>query len=125
MVEHRDVFKLPHLPGQNGFDVFPVDLNVLFPTGDVVSLGILLDHQAHGFQIRCGFVKLLGHGQDQVIPDDALRVPADKLQIVLGGLPLGNVGVDGVDPSGQTAAALDVGLLHHQNAQVRAAVMAA
>ena len=115
MIEDLDIRISGDFLRQEWFDVLSVDPDIMPAAGGVGTIRVFLDHQPHFFQVLHGIMKAFGHCQDQIIPDDLLRVPADKRQIILRSLPFSQPGIERVYAGGQTAGALNICLFCHQD----------
>ena len=118
MVQHFDIPISANFGGQKGFDVLAVDLNILPAPSHIFPVFILQDHKTHPFEVCCGHVEALSHGEHKIVPNDFLRVPAYKFEIVTGCLPLGYISVKRVHTCRQTAGTFDICLLCDQNTNV-------
>ena len=115
MVENGDIGVAADFFGQNGFDVLPVDPDVIAAAGGIGAVRIFLNDQAHFFQVRHRIMKAFGHCQDQILTDDLLCIPTYKRQIVLRGLTVSQPGVEGIDTGRKTAGTLYIRLFRHQD----------
>ena len=126
VVRDVDVFQHRHIGltgcfGQQGLDVFAVDLHIPGTAGGIAAVRIFQKYQTELFQCFGGFIQTLCHGQQQVAPDDAFGVLPGVVYIVLRGVAGVDVGVDGVDPGGKASAAGKTGLFCDQNRKTAAA----
>ncbi len=117
MVEYLNIFRPIDRLGQERFDVFPVDFDVPLSPEGIGSRLILQNDQAQFFQLTNDTVEPLSHRQYQIVPNNARRVPADVLQIVLRRFSCRDIGVDGVHTCCKAAAAPDVGFFCDQHRQ--------
>lgn len=118
VVEHGDVALLAHPLGQERLDVLAVDLDVAPAARDVVARFILEDHKAAMLEIFGDSVDRLRDRHHEVIADDALGISACILDVVGRRVAVRDVGVECIDAGCETAAALDIGLLNDEHAQV-------
>ena len=115
MIEDRDIGVSSDFLCQEGFDVLAVDLDIVPAAAGIRPVRVLLDHQAHFFQVRHCIMKAFGHCQDQILTDDLLCIPTYKRQIVLRGLTVSQPGVEGIDTGRKTAGTLYIRLFRHQD----------
>ena len=121
MVDDLDAIELLDGVGQDGLDIFAVDLDVARAAGDVFTLFVLQNDQSQVFQLPGDFVEAFGHGEEQVFPDDAGCVFLGVVDVELRRMALGDIGIQGIDAGCQTAAAADIGLFGDDHGRIRQA----
>ena len=101
--------------GQKGFDVLPVDLEVAVAPGHVLAVFIFEDDEPQVFEPLRHFIEVFTHGEEQVFSGNAMGISQSIVDIEVGGMPFGDVRVEGIDPRRKAAAAENIGFFHHQD----------
>lgn len=83
-----------------------------------MAFRILEDHEAAALEVLGDRIDRLCNRHHEVIADDALRIAARILDVIGRRMAVRDVGVERIDTGCEAAAALDIGLLDDEHAQV-------
>ena len=108
-----------HCLCQDRFHVFTVDLQIPVATCHILSVFILEDDQPQTFHVLRHLVEPFRHGEQQISTDDAVCILPGIVHIILGLSALGNISIQRIDASRQTAAPLNVRLFTDQHFCIR------
>ena len=119
MLNYFYIISLTDSLSQNRLNVFTVNFNIPPTSCYILSLVILKYHQAQLFQMMSSLIQSLCHSLQEVVTYNALSVSSCIISIILWLVSRSNISIQSIYPCSQTAAALDISLVHQHHRQLR------